>query len=186
MTYTFRMNLAKTGQVLLSELIAAIKSKPHKDRSDLPDPPTPVGYGVHPANATGPAAGPFFPSPPAVPYPAYPGPHYYMPAYPYYPTDGQPLDLSVGDPEEEESTEQDKEEESLSRLTDDDNISADPLVDPIQDKCATALEKWFRSPRSHLDILELLQTTECPVNCDGIKPVLINDQVKNISDMTSP
>ena len=101
--------LGKDGQVLLSELIAAIKSKPHEDRSDSPDPPTPVGYGVHPANAMGPAAGLVFPSPPPVPYPAYPGLHYYMPAYPYYPTDGQPLDLSVGDPEEEESTEQDKE-----------------------------------------------------------------------------
>ena len=94
-------------------------------------------------------------------YPPYPGTHYYMPApYPYQ----MPLDLSQsGDYEEKSDFQEDVQDDandSLGRLDEDNPNLADPLTDPILDRAATSLARWFRSPRPHGEIMEILKQVE--------------------------
>ena len=165
---------------ILEELKAAIKRKP---RNSSPEPQFVAGYGAHPPVHTGAAAvptvGPFFPPPPPPMYPPYPGAHYYLPSHYGY---SMPLDLSnPSEPDEEvDSTEEVQEDanESLGRLDDDNPNLADPLTDPILDRAATSLGRWFRSPRPRGEIMDLLKQIERPANCEGLKVVEINDEVK--------
>ena len=112
-------------------------------------------------------------------YPLYPGNHYYMPSpYGY----SVSLDLShTGEYEEEiESPDkvQDDANDSLGRLEEENLTLADPLTDPILDRAATSLAHWFQTPRPRGEIMDLLKHIEHPTNCEGLKVVEINDEVK--------
>ena len=104
-----------------------------------------------------------------------------MPAPYLYP---MPLYLSQsGDYEEESDYQeevQDDANESLGRLDEENPNLANPLTEPILDQAATSLAHWFWSPHPRGEIMELLKQVECPANCEGLKVVDINDEVKRM------
>ena len=180
----------------LDNLISAIKRKP---RDSSPEPPSLIAddhaNGVYPQFATGmPAAAPFFHPPAPRYYPPYPGTPYFMPGPMYAP---MLLDLttnppdsptsengdSVSDPDDSDSVHNrsitnGSANDNLQHLDEENPNLADPLCEPILDKAATALERWFHTPRSKSETMALLKQVERPANCAGLKVVEINEEVK--------
>ena len=155
---------------LLQELVEAIKSKPapphspspppgEEDDQDQADPSFDHHYRVH---------SPYFIG--AQPYLMF-APPYFMQPYPALP---QPLNLSSTSPDKQV----DELSASLDRLDKDNQDLADPLCAPINEKLAETCTRWFRNQRTKSDIMELLQQCEWPSNCDGLKVVAINNEVK--------
>ena len=115
--------------------------------------------------------------PPAYPvhgYPYYPMPPYYMPAIdpnapqpnPVLPPPVDAKSQFIKDEVEEETAPEDM----------------DKQTDPLSSDIAAALQNFFWHIHSGKEIVAKLQECERPSNCDALKPLQINEEVKRAMD----
>ena len=153
------------------------------DAKKKTDPPTTSGIGGAPAPAPTTTAAPtapgmfpgfpgfFFGMPPptmATAAPA-PVPPYYMPFPMYYPPSAD------GDPQPENPITAFIQEKLQTAKP------IDPLdkeTDPVEEPVAQFLQAYFWNIHPGKDIVAALEECERPSNCDCLRPITINDEVK--------
>ena len=90
-------------------------------------------------------------------------------------------DTEEANPESGDESEEDAFEASVSRGQQERNAprdDADPLCNSIPAACVNTLNTWFRTIMNGAEIKETLKSCERPENCDCLKTVIINPEIK--------